>query len=1007
MATLPVRHYKILAIRVDFQPDSISTTTGNGLFESGYPASASVDPLPHDRAYFEDHLSFLKNYFGEVSKGKISIDTFAVYPQQADSAYRLPNQMWHYNYNLGKEDLDKRLAELFQDSWKAAAADTGIDFTQWDTFVIFHAGTGQDFTVGFDETPHDIPSAYFTLDDLRQSLDDPTFPGIPAGNIFVTGGMLLPETERQFEVDVEIALNGTATLLFAQWIGLPALYDTETGASGVGRFDLMDQGSGNFAGMIPSRPCAWSRVFMGWEEPLLITPAAVEDTFKVNLTGRGTPTDTAQHEIYRLNLNESEYYLIENRSWDPDSLGYTYAYDRDGRKLKIKDDYTVEADSGFKVIVRVDNYDFGLPGEGILIWHVNDQVIYQNYASNTVNNDPEKRGVSLIEADGAPDIGKGYSFLDVGYGTEFGWAGDFFFAGNQQFLNANPQLLSHTVLFYDDSHPGTRSQDNSSTGLKIGGFSSIDSVMSFWVKSDWAQVGFPKKLAGEGSIYPPCPLDVNLDNRIDFLLVFSTNGAIQLFDTDGHSIGSVYSTRTDTSLMGEITTTQDTLLAKISGINSIPAVDQTDDGFIAFFTSNDEYAHSFQYTLSTGMVEHDSLSVPGLDNGTPLITQGGINNKWYATTENGIAAFQSGLNLIGQITVFDSIGTVSGMCLADTTVDAPIFIVYSSGQAALVTQDLQITWKINLPFNIPRYPLTLIHTLSDRIDLGVVSGSGNVILLDPATGVYRPGFPMSTGIDNPIAPIAADLDNDGRLELVLVGDNRIVAVQNNGVLAANWPMLIDASKTNTSIFGYPIISELGLTPELRVIFGWPDGSIDTRGELSSTAKGFPKTTAGTVLWSPIVVNMDDDPEAELVAVDDSGILYAWHLNQSGNFDDQRHPWNGYLNGNYRQSIAYDPVTVAAPDHSVLVKSKVYPWPNPATDVSHIRYKMGQSGKISVRIFDGSGDLVKELTGSSEAGIEGELHWNLDGVSSGVYIGRVEASAGGQKETAFIKIAVVK
>lgn len=107
-------HARILAIRVQFQLDSLSTTTGNGTFDSGIPDSITVDPLPHDRAYFEDHLRFLGNYFSEVSAGKATVDTFAVFPSQPDSAYVLPNQMWHYNYNSTPEDLNLRLAWLFQ-----------------------------------------------------------------------------------------------------------------------------------------------------------------------------------------------------------------------------------------------------------------------------------------------------------------------------------------------------------------------------------------------------------------------------------------------------------------------------------------------------------------------------------------------------------------------------------------------------------------------------------------------------------------------------------------------------------------------------------------------------------------------------------------------------------------------------------------------------------------------------------------------------------------------------
>ena len=43
-----------------------------------------LDPLPHDKPYFESHLEFVKNYFEKVSNGNLHIaytllpDTFSV-----------------------------------------------------------------------------------------------------------------------------------------------------------------------------------------------------------------------------------------------------------------------------------------------------------------------------------------------------------------------------------------------------------------------------------------------------------------------------------------------------------------------------------------------------------------------------------------------------------------------------------------------------------------------------------------------------------------------------------------------------------------------------------------------------------------------------------------------------------------------------------------------------------------------------------------------------------------
>ena len=67
---------KILAVLVDFQPDKYDGTVGNGKFGSIYTqdyGDTIIDPLPHDAAYFSDHLEFAKNYYRKVSNGKLNI----------------------------------------------------------------------------------------------------------------------------------------------------------------------------------------------------------------------------------------------------------------------------------------------------------------------------------------------------------------------------------------------------------------------------------------------------------------------------------------------------------------------------------------------------------------------------------------------------------------------------------------------------------------------------------------------------------------------------------------------------------------------------------------------------------------------------------------------------------------------------------------------------------------------------------------------------------------------
>ena len=96
----------IIAIRVEFAPDTSTLTTGNGRFglkgdtkEQKFYAQDTVyrfDKLPHDSAYFENQLAALRHYYDKVSGGKLTLN-FSLYPKSGtDEGYKVPKKMTDY-----------------------------------------------------------------------------------------------------------------------------------------------------------------------------------------------------------------------------------------------------------------------------------------------------------------------------------------------------------------------------------------------------------------------------------------------------------------------------------------------------------------------------------------------------------------------------------------------------------------------------------------------------------------------------------------------------------------------------------------------------------------------------------------------------------------------------------------------------------------------------------------------------------------------------------------------
>lgn len=489
----------VLGIRVSFKHDSDESTTGDGTFlvaqDSVECGDYTLDPPPHNRAYFESQLKAVDSYFRSVSYGKFGINNSDIFPIEPDSSYQLPNSMAYYHpYGETEEIQDGLIAELFKDAIEAA--DT-ISFSNYDVVVVFHAGIGQDFELPFlDPTPEDIPSAYIDSDFLLGNLGVPDVGGVSTGIILpeTQNHLLYEEAEDIFygvsnPCEYQFGLTGTFALMMGFAIGLPPLWDTESGESGVGVFALMDQGSNNGRGVIPAPPDAWTRIDAGWESATLVRP-----TNDIELPSR----DSLASQIVRVDINESEYFLIENRNnWiykgvDFDSLRWRNRSDDDvlpDYVTYLMDSVDVEVDSLTHVITSVPNYDLGLPSSGLLIWHIDESKILEGRDNYTVNADREHRGVDLEEADGAQDIGYPSPFLFTDPSSGMWW--DMWFAENEGFYYANPGFKGQPPSFGPDTYPNTRANNGANSFIEINNISNASDTMSFTVANSLMADGFP------------------------------------------------------------------------------------------------------------------------------------------------------------------------------------------------------------------------------------------------------------------------------------------------------------------------------------------------------------------------------------------------------------------------------------------------------------------------------------------------------------------------------------
>ncbi len=502
---------KLLVLRVDFIADNHEGTTGNGKFlltnASDYCGNYTVDPPPHDKSYFESQLKALDSYFRSVSNGHFGIDLERsdIFPTDPELVYTMLDSMSYYHpflSDLGQEERDfkheKRIVELFSDAVTTADSSDNIIFSNYDVVVIFHAGVSQDFAFEIDTTPEDIPSTYIDYSMIRKHIRNA---GINVGDTYIKSGIILPETQNhvlfpemveQFEksgiqniCNYQYGLTGTFAMLIGQAIGLPPLWNTETGESGIGVFGLMDQGSNNGQGLIPAPPMAWNRILFGWEEPEVIIPDDI-----VEIESRPTG------KILKVDIDDDEYFLIENRTnWfrsniDIDSVRQVVYNKTDTIPNIIEiifDSVGVVRDEN-GVIVAVPDYDIGLPGSGLLIWHIDESIISDNIQLNSINNDPKFKGIDLEEAGGAQDIG--YVSTALFRNPSIGEPFDMWYRGNPEYDEVNANTKGNPLEFNSMTYPNTNSNAGAISNLNIGNIGYASDKMQITISNGLTLSGF-------------------------------------------------------------------------------------------------------------------------------------------------------------------------------------------------------------------------------------------------------------------------------------------------------------------------------------------------------------------------------------------------------------------------------------------------------------------------------------------------------------------------------------
>ncbi|PWB69918.1 hypothetical protein C3F09_09940 [candidate division GN15 bacterium] len=1014
-------HVLVLRYNFQFETTDNPNTTGRGRMDltritdsAAYYAAVGhwIDPPPHNAAYFDAHMQALNRYWHQVSEQKLNL-VWDIYPQATDSVYQLPHDMAYY----GKCSFDSvvyGLENYFTDCVKLAdTVDPGIDFGRYQAIILFHAGSDRQNDIGFPPTCSDLFTGYIRFGDSI---------AVDNGARYLRTAIMMPETACQD--NRATALNAVLAHEFGHAIGLVDLYSTNNFMSQLGDFSLMDDNGfgtgidygfavGQVFGAIPVYPDAWSRAYLG------LTP--VRDFRQgTDISLLAAEVTTHNDKIARLPISENEFYLLENRNIDIDGTeAVTIADSATGVILGPGRVFVNGTDT---TLVPTGEYDFLLPGSGMLIYQVDEGVAgldydgdgVNNFEDNQLQNDPNRRFIKLIEADGIVHFG-GY------YRSGYGEPGDMFRDDRAHAFtpNTNPQALdnsgNNTHIYVTDIRrdtvraPGARE------------VTYLDSLMRFNVETDKMAAGFPVR-AGQPT-YGLSPIADDLDrdgtdeiiaaSGRDLLVITGTGENFLRTATHCSSCPLFIDTARSTTSPGEPHAIP--LFFRAPEIITCGPVtgdfgDTLNPRYVAIGWPNQAVPGAGIVNLyATSDLDQSGQADPS---GFGLATQGvpialSFGDVLWSLTGAGYVYRMtpdrtSEFHLGAADTLFHGICRIGDGLIVMTGDSTDTRLYYLSYD---VSGDSLVAYSYPLGGYYSLGPITVDLTRQRIPGVCAFSTDGRGIFVEVDTATAQPNFRVvssrSTGYKFTVNPVAGDVDNDSRAEFVIGGQDAVYAFTQDFLLKNDFPIEVDDRYPATDIVAALVMGEIDGVGHSEMVFPSDNGNIYSFGHTRTA--GFPLPGGEKGAGSCLIFH--DSLGAKLAYLGIDGWFYAWDVAQ-------------VRSGLYWPMGGHDPIGSFAFPDSALPPPVMYEgessiaqffnYPNPVMNgQTAFRYSLGPgAGNVTLSIYDLSGERVAQLDGTSSFG-ENEVMWSCDRVTPGIYRCLLKVEYNDGTKTRFTDVAIIR
>jgi M6 family metalloprotease-like protein len=287
--------------------------------------------------------------------------------------------------------------------------------------------------------------------------------------------------------------------------------------------------------------------------------------------------------------------------------------------------------------------------------------------------------------------------------------------------------------------------------------------------------------------------------------------------------------------------------------------------------------------------------------------------------------------------------------------------------------------------------------------------------------------------NNPSPPALGDVNADGVMEIALVDSDYFYLLTFDGKDLLDWPRRIrpiDAPPGPAGMMKFappaPVIADIDGDGGIEVVYRGEDGSLHAFDAQGASPPTFPRQGPGGMYVTPTLCDLDGSGDLSLVmsgsseifeyqdAVTDSMMIRNTSILSIQNLPSSRSGdvvfWGSYRNGNLRWGRTQS-VFPKRQREGLAEKGSFLVYPNPVRSSEvHARLVLNGMADVTVEIYNMEGELAlsKTFRGENPGGTAGYIfdeRFDIGGLSSGVYFLRLHVRGSNQSDVMVKTIAV--